>query len=57
MAIGGQSADFVLDESRGVLYLANFTANRVEVMSLVDEFDSNVVERVAATQRDGHVAG
>lgn len=34
--IGGQSSDLALDESRGVLYIANFTANRIEVMSLVD---------------------
>ena len=34
--IGGQSADLVLDEPRGVLYVANFTANRIEVMSLAD---------------------
>lgn len=34
--IGGQSADLALDEARGVLYVANFTANRIEVMSLAD---------------------
>src|SRR5262249_36917338 len=27
-------ADVALDEARGVLYVANFTANRIEVMSL-----------------------
>ena len=32
--IGGQAADLVLDEGRGVLYIANFTGNRIEVMSL-----------------------
>lgn len=32
--IGGQAADLVIDEGRGVLYVANFTANRIEVMSL-----------------------
>ena len=36
VSIGGQSADLALDEARGVLYVANFTANRVEVMSLND---------------------
>ncbi len=36
VSIGGQSSDLVLDESRGVLYIANFTANRIEVMSLAD---------------------
>jgi uncharacterized protein (TIGR03437 family) len=34
--IGGQAADIALDEPRGVLYIANFTANRVDVMSLAD---------------------
>ena len=32
--IGGAAADVALDEARGVLYIANFTANRIEVMSL-----------------------
>src|SRR5579872_3582016 len=34
--IGGQAADIALDEPRGVLYVANFTANRIEVVSLSD---------------------
>ncbi len=34
VAIGGEAADVALDEGRGVLYIANFTANRIEVMSL-----------------------
>ncbi len=34
--IGGQAIDLALDEARGVLYVANFTANRVEVISLSD---------------------
>jgi uncharacterized protein (TIGR03437 family) len=32
--IGGSAADVALDEGRGVLYVANFTANRIEVVSL-----------------------
>ncbi len=36
VAIGGHAADIALDEARGVLYVANFTANRIEVMSLAD---------------------
>jgi uncharacterized protein (TIGR03437 family) len=32
--IGGQASSVVLDQPRGVLYIANFTANRIEVMSL-----------------------
>jgi uncharacterized protein (TIGR03437 family) len=34
--IGGQATDIALDESRGMLYIANFTANRIEVMSTTD---------------------
>lgn len=32
--IGGQATDIALDEARGVLYIANFTANRIDVMTL-----------------------
>jgi uncharacterized protein (TIGR03437 family) len=32
--IGGHAADLALDERRGMLYVANFTANRIEVVSL-----------------------
>ena len=34
--IGGQAADIALDEPRGLLYIANFTANQIDVMSLSD---------------------
>src|SRR5438552_14277194 len=34
VAIRGHAADIALDERRGVLYVANFGANRIEVMSL-----------------------
>ena len=34
--IRGQASDIALDESRGMLYVANFTANRIEVMSTAD---------------------
>ena len=33
VAIGGSSADIALDESRGVLYIADFTGNRIDVMN------------------------
>lgn len=36
VSIGGHASDLALDEARGVLYVANFTANRIEVMSLAD---------------------
>jgi DNA-binding beta-propeller fold protein YncE len=34
--IGGAAADIALDEPRGYLYIANFTANRIEQMSLAN---------------------
>jgi uncharacterized protein (TIGR03437 family) len=34
VAIGGEASDIALDPARGVLYIANFTANRIDVMSL-----------------------
>jgi uncharacterized protein (TIGR03437 family) len=34
--IGGNASDLVLDEARGVLYIANFTANRIEIMTMSD---------------------
>ena len=36
VAIGGHASDIALDESRKVLYVANFTANRIEVLSIAD---------------------
>jgi uncharacterized protein (TIGR03437 family) len=33
VALGGHSADLALDEPRGYVYVANFTANRVDVVS------------------------
>lgn len=35
-AIGGHAADIALDETRGVLYIANYTANRIDVLSTAD---------------------
>src|SRR4029077_1774694 len=32
--IGGEAADLVLDEARGKLYIANFTANRIAGLAL-----------------------
>lgn len=34
--IGGNAADLALDEARRVLYVANYTANRIDVISLSD---------------------
>lgn len=36
VSIGGQAADLALDQPRGLLYIANFTANRIDVMSLAN---------------------
>ena len=33
VAIGGESVDLALDEPRGVLYVADFTGNRIDVIS------------------------
>ena len=33
VAVGGQASDEALDETRGLLYIANFTANQIDVMS------------------------
>ncbi len=38
--IGGAAADIALDPTRGVLYIANFTANRIDVMTL----SNNIVQ-------------
>ena len=40
-----------LDEARGVLYIANFTANRIEVMSLADHSIQTIDECCVATRR------
>lgn len=34
VSIGGQASDLALDEARRVLYVANYTANRIDVVSL-----------------------
>jgi len=34
VSIGGEASDLALDETRGVLYIANLTGNQIDVMSL-----------------------
>ncbi|MFB3775985.1 MAG: hypothetical protein ACE141_00205 [Bryobacteraceae bacterium] len=34
--LGGHGADLALDEARGVVYVANFTASRIDVVSIPD---------------------
>ena len=36
VSIAGHASDIALDEGRGVLYIANYTANRIEVMNTSD---------------------
>jgi len=36
VSIGGAASDIALDESRGVLYIADLTGNRIDVMSLAN---------------------
>ncbi len=38
--IGGHASDIALDETRGVLYIANYSANRVEMMNTSDRSNS-----------------
>ena len=35
--LGGHTSDIALDERRKLVYAANFTANRIEVLSMTDE--------------------
>jgi uncharacterized protein (TIGR03437 family) len=57
--IGGEAADIALDEARGVLYVANFTAGRIDVLSLADQTVHTSIHVAAAPSAlalspDGH---
>lgn len=57
--IGGAGSDLALDEARGYLYIANFTANRVEKMSLATQTIQTSINVPAqpsslAVSPDGH---
>src|SRR5579863_5438251 len=59
VSIGGEAADLALDETRGVLYIANFTANRIDVMSLASQTIQTSINVAAqpssiAMSPDGH---
>src|ERR1700734_2102307 len=59
VSIGGEAADLALDETRGVLYIANFTANRIDVMSLATNTVTTSINVAAqpssiAMSPDGH---
>lgn len=56
--IGGQASDIALDEARGVLYVANFAANRIEIMKTSDltipqSINVNPLPGSIALSRDG----
>ena len=59
VSIGGHASDLALDEARGLLYIANYTANRVDVMSLANntiQTSFNVANQPSslALSPDGH---
>ena len=51
--IGGTASDIALDEPRGLLYIANFTANRIDVMSTAN---NQLVRQIATSPQPGAVA-
>src|SRR5258708_39998150 len=51
--IGGYAADIALDERRGVLYIANFTANRIEVL---DTSDLSISRSINVNAQPGSIA-
>src|SRR5690242_18047700 len=59
VAVGGPASDIALDESRGFLYIANYTSARIDVMSLSDNTVSRSMSVAAypggvAISPDGH---
>src|SRR5258706_7620583 len=53
VSIGGQASDIALDEPRGVLYIANFTANRIEVL---DTSDLSISRSINVNPQPGSIA-
>ena len=56
VAIGGEASDVALDESRGVLYIANFTANRIERHVARQLLHPDLDQRRAAAEFHGAIA-
>jgi DNA-binding beta-propeller fold protein YncE len=59
VSIGGEASDLALDQTRGVLYIANFTANRIDVMTLSNNTIKTSINVAAqpssiALSPDGH---
>ncbi len=57
VAIGGAASDIALDESRGLLYIANFGAATIEKMSLTDLLDTKLLQRRSRARSTGYLAG
>ena len=51
--IGGNASDIVLDEARASLYIANFTANRIDVLNTSD---LNISRSINVSPRPGSMA-
>ena len=56
VSIGGEAADLALDEVRGVLYVADFTGSRIDVISLSTQHDQDVDQRAQPAQFDFGIA-
>ncbi len=59
VSIGGEASDLALDETRGVLYIADFTGNAIDVMSLATNTIQTSIHVAAqpssiAMSMDGH---
>src|SRR5579863_8668459 len=57
--IGGEASDIALDETRGLLYIANFAGNRIDLMKTSDytiakSINVNPLPGSIALSRDGH---
>ena len=59
VSIGGNASDIALDEPRGLLYIANYTSGRIDVMSTADNTISRSISVPAypggvSISPDGH---
>ena len=54
VSIGGNASDIALDEPRGLLYIANYTSARIDVMSLADNTISRSISVAARDRRCVH---
>jgi len=59
VSIGGEASDLALDKTRGLLYIADFTGNSIDVMSLATNSIVTTINVAAqpssiALSMDGH---